>query len=131
MANETNESLEQLVGLAAQFKEAAEARVNGDPKLRAKAIASLKPGEMENLQELAGELAAGALGALFGEVDEEFLKLNLKVADITADLAQRVMEKDELAEYLPEGLQSANAAEQLKSNGADNLAALVEHKLSL
>ncbi len=124
------EALEALVTLAAQFKQAAEARLE-DPALKAKAVASLKPGEMEVLQEKAMELAAGGLAAMFDGVDEEFLKLNLEVCDMVEELSERVLDKDELAGYLPEGLQNQDAVDALKAQGADNLAALCEHKLSM
>jgi hypothetical protein len=135
MTTEINnrEALENLVGLACQFKGAVEARI-GDPRLKAKTIASLDTGEMEKIRELATKIEIGQMAAAlaFAGIDgKSFLSIVLENADTMADFAQHVLEKDELVEYLPKGLQNNDAVEQLKNNGAENLAALCEHKLSL
>lgn len=124
------EKLKELTTLASQFKMAADARFK-DPEIRPRMIAALKPGEMEELQDILAEfVSSGGLSGL-DCADEGLTRLSLKMADITAEMAERVLDQDVLADYLPEGLQNEDAVQQLKDNDAQNLAALCEHKLSM
>jgi hypothetical protein len=117
--------LMKLTELCVSFKNAAEARLQGDVSLQQKAIASLKPGEMEELQSMAMELATGGLvAALSGKASDEFLKLNIMAADKVAELALRVMPEETLRTDAPDALKNAESARALTDAGAANLARL-------
>lgn len=126
-----NEELTKLVELSVEFKNAVEEKFGQDEELAAKVQASVTPEEMEGFQVLAMELAAGSLEAAFGEISEEFLRLNLKAADAMTDILGRVLSKDDLAAFLPESLQNEDSVTQLEAEGAKNLAALCKHTLSI
>ena len=126
-----NEKLKNLVELSVAFKNAVEQEFGKNAAVTAKVRASVTAEEMSELQSLAMQLAAGGLGAAFGGIDDEFLKLNLKAADVTADIAGRAIEKDELVKLLPEELASEENVKALEANEATYLANLCKHKLSL
>jgi hypothetical protein len=118
----------KLTELCAEFKNAAEARIQGDRTLQAKALASLKPGEMKELQTMAKELATGGLSAAMGVISDEFLKLNIKAADKVAELALRILPEDTLRADVPAALKSDDSVKALTANGAANLARLAGPK---
>ena len=119
----------KLTELCAAFKNAAEAQLQGDRALQQKALESLKPGEMEELQSMAMELATGGLSvAMGGKISDEFLKLNIKAADKVAELALRVMPEDTLRAAVPAELKSDDSVKALTANGAANLARLAGPK---
>jgi len=126
-----NEELTKLVELSVVFKNAVEEKFGQDAELTAKIQASVSPEEMEEFQNLVMRLATESFGAAFGGISEEFLKLNLKAADITADIVGRVLSKDDLAALLPEDLQNEESVTRLETEGAKNLAALCKHALSM
>ena len=121
--------LMKLTELCAAFKEAAEAHLKGDRALQQKALKSLKPGEMEELQSMAMELATGGLNvAMGGKISEDFLKLNIKAADKVAELALRVLPEDTLRADVPAELKSDESVKALAANGAPTIARLAGPK---
>ena len=121
--------LMKLTELCVAFKDATEARIESNRKLQKKAIAALKPGEMEELQSLAMELAADGLGiALGGKVSDDFLRLNIKAVEKVAELALRIMPEDTLRADVPADLKNDEAIKALTAHGAANLARLASPK---
>ena len=121
--------LMKLTELCAAFKEAEEAHLKGNLALQQKALESLQPGEMEELQSMAMELATGGLNvAMGGKITEDFLKLNIKAADKVAELALRVLPEDTLRENVPTELKSEANVKALAANGAPTIARLAGPK---
>lgn len=120
--------LMKLTELCVEFKNAAEAHLETDPSLQQKAMETLKPGELEELQTIAMELAMGGLTAAFGTISDEFLQLNIKAAEKTADLALRILPEDTVRGDLPEALKNDEAITALLANNAPTLARLAGPK---
>lgn len=121
--------LMKLTELCAEFNHAAEARMKADhAALQQKALEALKPEELEELEILAMELAMGGLAAAFGNISDEFLQLNIKMAEKTADLALRILPEDTVRGDLPEALKNDEAIAALLANNAPTLARLAGPK---
>ncbi len=118
-----NEKLKHVTELAAEFKNAVEARYQGDRKLGEKLIATLKPGEMEGIQDKLQEIVNEALEYAFGgEPSEAFIKKNLALVDITAELFSRVLPAEKLSPLVPAELKTEENVAYLRELGAANLA---------
>ena len=119
------ENLQRLTELCAAFHHAVNNYMEDKPKLKQKGLASLKPGEMEALQEQMSELSSETLKYAFGEKpSDDFLKMNIAASEVTADLSLRVLPPKEVAKFLPAQLKNDADAAALKSLGATKLASL-------
>jgi len=129
MAEEINDDLVNLTECCGAFREAVATHLQGDPALTQKAMESMTEEEMEKLQEMAQELAGHTLNASVGSISKEFVDLTIKSAEITVDLAGRVMDISELSQFVPEDLKSEEGAKQLEENKAPKFAALCRQSL--
>jgi hypothetical protein len=125
-----DENLTRITELCAAFKEAVEALPEiQDPALVEKVLESLKPGEQEKAQELAEAVVAESLSLVFGgEPSDDFLKKNIGLCEITADIFSRVIAEEKIAACVPAGLKNAADAQALRGLGAPKLASLCSPK---
>jgi len=129
MSEEIGNDLMRLAECCGAFREAVSEHIQEKPELAAKAMASLTEQEVEELQDMAQELVTHGLSAAFGKVTKEFVDLTIKSAESTADLAGRVMDVAELAQFIPQDLKSEKGARQLEENNAPKFAALCRQSI--
>lgn len=139
------ENLQRVTELSAAFKDAVEKRYGEDPKLTAKAQESLKPGEFEVIQQkiaglvqdgvkIASEIFPGRasymdVSELIKEnVSDAFLRKNIEIADMTADIAVRIMPQRKAAKLIPKELKKPESIKTLRAVGAVHLADLCAYK---
>ncbi len=131
MATNNNDdlNLEQMVTLAAAFKEVVEGRIQNDAVLGARLQNAFKPGEIEDLQELMGEILAESMDAVFsGTMSESFMTLQIKFLDTFTELAQRVISNEDLFSDLPAELKAQYVVDTFREKGAERFASLCEFK---
>jgi hypothetical protein len=124
-------SLEQLCDLSLIFKDALDKQLDATTDNKNNALSSLTSRELAHIQEKEMHYAAEAFNATAIGVTAEFLKLELEVCDLTAQFAQKILEKDAVSLGLPAELLTQDAINALKEHGAHSLATLCEYKLSL
>jgi hypothetical protein len=123
--------LERLCDLSLIFKDALDKQLDATTDNKNNALSSLTSRELAYIQEKEMHYAAEAFNATAIGVTPEFLKLELEVCDLTAQFAQKILEKDVVSLGLPAELLTQDAIKTLKQYGAHNLATLCEYKLSL
>lgn len=121
-----NEELTRLATLAAQFKEAVESSpLVSDPAIAAKVQSSVTAQEMEQVQDLLGDVMSEAMGLAFGgEPSESFLKKNLQIADLMTEFMLRAVPEKQLAAIIPQDQKTEANSKAFEAAKAPALAKL-------
>ncbi len=124
-----NKKLERLVELSIEFRKAVESALEQDVQIQQKILESVKPEEMKSIQSLLQQVASESLDFMHDSTlglnhSHSFLKKNLELSEITADLFLRVEQKETVASFIPAALKNEKDAEALKKAGAPKIASL-------
>ena len=119
--------LKDLTKLTVQFNLVVEARLSraGIEDLM------IKKADEEELYDFCVLQASQAIEVLFGDMDDDAMRTKISIADLYQKMAQRVMDKEELLELLPNELASEDTVQKFRDLGADTLASLCEQKLQI
>ena len=111
--------------LATVFKKTVEARFTMHPNEQRLVLSSLKPGEMNAMMEKVQTVLAETMNYAFGGTPTEaFIRQNLELAEITAEVCLRTMKPELLASMLPQELRGAEGAALMNKAGAPHIAKL-------
>lgn len=119
--------LERLAVLGTQFKNAVEAGL--DQRTQVKIMQSLQPGELEKNMAKFQSLATEALEISLGRrMSDDFIKRNIEIVEIVADMGLSTVPAERLAKYVPHELKNDADAEAFTKLNAPKLASLCKIK---